>query len=218
MYLYLIERKSATQFTDKLSIAKQIYQTQNKYGDFSNEEAVHRMICDMAGGCKRKQENLLYFQPSPSVLFIQSDTELRHDVISKCGFQIRDIKTQYLQKDIVTNSIIKLVGRLAPTKTHNKKKLSIPTREEREIWVQNKLLALNTIPIIINEYDEKHIMWQHNTKSPMKESEGWLNGFCYNILAHVKDEQKLRSALHDGIGRGKAYGCGLLMTQTLKIL
>ena len=63
------------------------------------------------------------------------------------------------------------------------------------------------------EQMEDHIVFDHQTKYVGREKSQFVNGFVYRIHAKVTDAVRFAQAVQVGIGRGKAYGCGMTIFQ-----
>ena len=214
MYLSIIKKRTEIRsLEEKVAFAKMIAETRRKYGDLSNEQNVHRMICDMAGGCKRKTQNLLYIKIGKDghMFYIQSDCKLDKDAVRGCGYGIAAVKDEgEFLKLIENGDRLILRAKLAPVKreirTHTLCSLAQSPKEKME-WLM-RLAENNGFQFVgtLQESIMEHIRWRKN-----EQGHSWTNAFLYTAEIEVVDKDAFIRAVHYGVGRYKAYGCGMLM-------
>lgn len=217
MYLTIIQEINSSElFNNRFNKAWQIAQARKKFGDLSNEQNVHRMICHMVGGehgVKREWENLLYRKVNSLIrgFYVQSDSYLNTETVARLGYRI----VQVINLDSLFTTSIKEGGdvlinaQYAPTKSVNGKKISIEDEKKRQEWVVNKMKESGLTVFGIKETEESHIVFNHSGNKINRKQSTFINGFNYKISARVDDPVKFKEAVQRGIGRGRAYGCGM---------
>lgn len=214
MYLYLIKKIDPIKFEDRARCALTELDLIKTFGDFNNEESIHRMLCALFDNRKRSDINLLYFRLSNNTFYIQCDSEINLDRAHEYSFQILQmISDPY--KDIKKGDFIRIVTNVAPTRCIGRSKLSINDFNERLSWVKKKLIDSGITPIKIIESKKRLISWNHK-KQLYYHPEGWVKSYTYDIVAQINDLETLLDSISTGIGRNKAYGCGLLLIKKLK--
>ena len=223
MYLTIIkEKEPPTSLSDRLKYACMVAKSRKKFGDLNNEQNVHRMICHMFGdekGVKRENEHLLYRKVDSVVpiFYIQSDNHLNEENVANLGYRIVEVfnlETK-IHTSVKKGNHIRINAQYAPTKTVNGKKFSIRDKDARMEWVMNKLKNAGLINIKAEEINENHIVFSHTRNSIDRNQSSFINGFTYSIDAQVEDPDLFRTAVKTGIGRGRAYGCGLTIFWTI---
>ena len=225
MYLTIIkERNAPDDFSERLQLANSIAKARKKYGNLSNEQNVHRMVCHMfsgSEGTKRENEHLLYrkVSPSGSILYIQSDNEVDKCNVEKLGYRIvQQLNLNSLINTSVENgSYVLLNAKWAPTKTVNGKKISIIDGDERIQWVKRKAEEAGFEIHDLNETGTDHIRFDHNLKYFNRNKAAYINAFTYHMFAKVTDVEKFCNAIQNGVGRGRAYGCGMTLFKPVYI-
>lgn len=214
MYLSILKKRNEYQdFDEKFIYAKRLAENRRKYGDLSNEQNVHRMICDMAGGCKRKDQNLLYIKigRDAKMFYIQSDCMLHEDIVRACGYNLIAVKDESsILQSIAEGSKVIIRAKLAPVERNSATRVqySLATDEvKRAAWLNR--LAERCGFRFINQPEEglkDYITW-----SKKGQGNSWTNAFYYACEVEVTDKEQFVRAVETGVGKYKAYGCGMLM-------
>lgn len=214
MYLSIIRKvRDYKSMDEKILDAKKLAKKRRKYGDFRNEQNIHRMICDMAGGCKRETQNLLYIKigNDANMFYIQSDCMLNDRVVRECGYEIIEVKNEGdFLKSVNNGNRIILRAKLAPVERNcaTRAQHSLADNDEkRAIWLER--LSERCGFRFLNAPEEgamDHITW-------MKTGRGssWTNAFYYASEIEIIDKDRFIQAVETGVGKYKAYGCGMLM-------
>ena len=217
MYLTSISLKNAASPEERFRLAYQIQKARKAYENLDNEQTIHRMVCDMAGGTKRADKNLLYrkMDPCASTLHIQSESPLDHSMIERLGYDIiRETDLQPIMDQVECGDILNMNAKYAPTRQDgNGKKRSLRDPEDRRIWLERKMSESGIHLLAFSELHEDHITFSHDRKQNMDSRSSFINGFTYRILGMVTNKELFENAAKKGIGRGKAYGCGLTVFQ-----
>ena len=219
MYLTIIEEKKNTdRFSDRIALAANIAKAQRRFGDMSNEQNVHRMICHLFGednGIKREDGSVLYrkITPSGNRMYIQSDSPVNIKKVDNLGYKVvqRIDLDDLLQANVKDGSCLLLNAKYAPTKSVNGKKMGIQNVEDRIAWVKRKAEASGFEIVAISEMSEDHICFNHEKNRNDRKKSCFVNAYVYHMAARVKDSSKFRESVRKGIGRGKAYGCGMTL-------
>lgn len=212
MYLYLIKkRKTNKGFDERIASARNLAASRKKYGDFSNEQDVHRMICDMAGGCKRETQNLLYIKigKDARMFYIQSDQLLDEKIVHLCGYEIVSTKNEGTILDSIQNGDqVMLRTKLAPVEKRAAVCYSLANDiEKRTAWI-NRLAEHCGFHFvdIPQEGAMDHIRWRKKGYG-----DSWTNAFLYAGEIKITDKNAFVQAMKLGVGKYKAYGCGMMM-------
>ena len=210
--------------SEKQRLAASIANSRKKYGSLSNEQNMHRMVCSMFNsghGTKREIESLLYrkISPSGSLLYIQSDNTVDTNRIDQLGYRIvQQINLgSMINTSVKTESIVALNAKLMPTKTVKGKKICIEDKDDRLNWVKRKGTESGFEILEINEVDRDQILFDHSS-SPFfnRENATRLNAYTYHVIARITDVTKFQTAVRAGIGRGRAYGCGMTLFRPIE--
>ena len=101
-----------------------------------------------------------------------------------------------------TKSCVSEPGKRGKVHAH----ISVPHQKE---WLQNRA-AHNGFSLNEEDFTVVHNQWNIFRKNPSQESKVRLLAVTYEGVLTVTDTEQFRKALTEGIGRGKAYGMGLL--------
>ena len=93
-----------------------------------------------------------------------------------------------------------------PVRTTKGKKHPITNKNERIDWLKMKFES-NGAEIIFNSCDEIRAAPIHMIHSYGK---GTITVYQYSGILRITDSEKFIELFHKGLGRGKAYGCGLI--------
>lgn len=213
MYLYLLKRDRYFKYEDKVQQALAELELMKTFGDFNNEESIHRMMCYLFNNQKRSDINLLYFRLNADTFYVQSDIPINTNNVQECGLHV-SLSQDNIYRELKSSDLIRIVTNLAPTTCKEKSKRSIGDSDKRIDWVIHKLKESGLDLIRVVETKKRLIKWNHTKKSYIKE--GWVNSYTYDVLAKIEDIEKFNQTINSGIGRGKAYGCGLLLIKKLQ--
>jgi CRISPR system Cascade subunit CasE len=83
------------------------------------------------------------------------------------------------------------------------------TREHQKNWLITRGAARG-FRIVEEAFDITHVQWHRFSKGAGGKNEVSMLAVAYEGALMVADAALFRDALTQGIGRGKAYGCGLL--------
>ena len=212
MYLSLIKKRiELKSLEERISYARRLAVNRKKYGDFSNEQDVHRMICDMAGGCKREMQNLLYIKigKDARMFYIQSDHPLDEEVVCLCGYEIISVKNEGTILDSIQNGDqVMLRAKLAPVEKREDVCYSLANDiKKRTAWI-NRLANRCGFHFvdIPQEGAMDHIRWRKKGYG-----DAWTNAFLYAGEIKITDKNAFVQAMKSGVGKYKAYGCGMMM-------
>lgn len=212
MYLSLIKKRiEMKSLEERVAYARRLAVNRKKYGDFSNEQDVHRMICDMAGGCKRETQNLLYIKIGKDAnrFYIQSDCLLDEEIVHSCGYEIVSVKNEGTILDSIQNGDqVMLRAKLAPVEKRVAVCYSLANdTKKRTTWI-NRLAERCGFHFvdIPQEGAMDHIRWQKKGYG-----DSWTNAFLYAGEIKITDKNAFVQAMKSGVGKYKAYGCGMMM-------
>lgn len=228
MYITVLNRIQPKNFEDRRKTARMLAKRITDAAEIG-ERATHKMVCDIAGVYDRKEQNLLYFKPNldDSKLIIQSEQPIPEGNAEKYGYAHESNDMTEMINSIHDGDDVYFLAKLAPVKNSpdgRKRKMSIKTLEERFEWVKRRLkdngaeIKENTA---ISELTTEKIEWTHMPKSndgtEKIRQEGSVYAHVYQGMLHIIDADKFRNAVHTGIGRNKAYGCGMLLVRKAEI-
>ena len=226
MFLTMLRKrkeKKELSCEDKIEAAFKIAKATSMYnrcGGMSNEQNVHRMVCDMAGGCKRSDKNLLYmkFDQNADSLYIQSDTPLNKEKVESLGYEfVHDpICLDDKLKNLKKGSIVTFRAKLAPTERSSATRVTHSLanvqdgEEKRNEWLARNAVNNGFRIKEIYEGPSTHITWD-KSDSKKRTHTSWTNAFYYAGEIEITDPDVFLEAVKKGIGKYKAYGCGLFL-------
>lgn len=192
-----------------------------RFRNMDNEQNVHSLVCDLAGGMQRMKGNILYIKPGRSVdsLVIQSDNPIDRSAAERLGYDIeRETDLSEAMAGVKNGCFVVLSAKYAPTKTDaaTGKKRSIREPEARRGWLLRKMEEAGLTVIDCMERGEDHIVFSHDDSSFDRRKSEFINGYHYRIVARVQDRDEFERAVRRGIGRGRSYGCGLTLFKVIK--
>ena len=197
----------------------------NKYRKYDYEQATHCMVCDLADS-KRKNEDLLYrrLDDTQDCLYIQSKKPLDPRRVSDMGYDAQIVDIDSLLHALSCGDTVKILAKLAPTICVNGKKRSIDDPKKRIDWVHRKMAENGMTSIHVYEGNREYINFSHyhqehtidQEKRATRKQTPFILGVNYTIIATISDVNAFSNAVHKGIGRGKAYGCGLLLFRKIE--
>lgn len=91
-------------------------------------------------------------------------------------------------------------------KTDRGKVFAHVTQEQQRQWLLQRAQK-NGFSLEENQFDVVHTDWKRFSKGKSKVT---LRTATYEGILTIQDKDKFKEKLLNGIGRGKAYGCGLL--------
>ena len=180
-------------------------------------EAMHKITCHLVGS-NRQADNLLWRwepDPQPTALLQSSTTPDRGKL--PLGFSMpdptHDMKTHI--ESFQDGQPIRYRIVISPTKDiringrNHKRRISIPRAEIPEWWGHKAEAA----GLRLTDLGEPAIAMGSATLKRGKIPVVRIDG-----QAQIENPDRLRESILTGIGRGKAYGCGLLTVQRLRNL
>jgi CRISPR system Cascade subunit CasE len=214
MYLTLIERKNDQFFQsdyERMEYARRISKRKRYLSNLSNRQTVHAMICEMAGGCKRKDEKLLFkvVGGNASRIMVQSMNQLNDKMVLDFGYvKLSQVKIDEIYNGFIRDGVVvKFKASLTPTCKSDGKIKSIQNIDERLNWVKRKFNEKGSNILDIAETEHELIQLAHRHDSMTS----FYNGYSYVGTLEVTDTKKFISAVFDGIGKAKSYGAGLVV-------
>ena len=113
--------------------------------------------------------------------------------IKKINYELEDPESfNYLQKKEI--------------KRINKgRNLSRKNKDERMLWLKRKTEPFGAI-LDVFEGEKQHIVFSHD-----KENSSFINAYDYMMIIRITNKEIFESYVQKGLGRGKAYGCGLML-------
>jgi CRISPR system Cascade subunit CasE len=101
----------------------------------------------------------------------------------------------------------------SPRETHERtgrgKVYAHVTREQQLLWLLNRAEKLG-FALEPQEFTVTHTEWKRFHKSSHDDQQVTLRTATYEGVLTVTDAERFRQTLTSGIGRAKAYGCGLM--------
>lgn len=211
MYLYELRKRDDLSLQERADIAAKMLRA----GRYNHDTTRHHMVCDFADS-SRSNGNLLYADLG-DILLVQSDIALNPEIIHKYGYYIQSTQDveQMLQK-IEQGDEICIRTILNPTKAmpgkKNNRKCSLTDIQERQNWIIRKFHAAGLTPLQLGERKLPSVTLSHKDRNG-KRHQGNIYPYAYKGIVRVDDTKKLMDAVHQGIGRGKSYGCGLILVE-----
>lgn len=196
--------------------------------DINSPTFRHRAVMGLFGdidGSPRKEANILFrldrvAGQAPYFLVQSTIRPIAQDLIT--GMEVKEMDFPELTAgQIVSFSVALNAVRRKSVQVDGKRKVKIqPVPEDHEIdglengettmtpWLQEKLSSVfDEVQAVAHLRD---ILQDSPSRSALTIQVDWLEGF-----AQVKDPNALKEVLAKGIGREKAYGCGLLSVRAV---
>lgn len=171
--------------------------------------AVHRWLTKAADGPR-----FLWVSPRAGHIVIQSQAPLNREALRQ---GVRSLYSAERPLHYPTGTRLELIGIIAPTKAESRGegrrgKIRALPHDEQADWVHRKLSPVLTLDSPINV-------------EPMSPSQGKKTGghrvlhtrSSFHTYGTIKDPDKLATLLTQGVGRGKRYGTGLILTKEVTI-
>lgn len=221
MYLTVLTTGKPECAEGRFRLANTIHRGRGRFGSMENEQNVHSLVCQLAGGMKRIRGDILYIKPDKTAdtLILQTDMPVERETAERFGYGIVSRTDLSETMESVKNGCFVALGaKYAPTKTDagTGKKRSIREPEGRREWLLRKMEDAGLEMVGFSELDEDHILFSHKKGPFDRKNAEFINGFHYRILARVVDRDKFEKNVRSGIGRGKAYGCGLTLFRVIE--
>ena len=163
---------------------------------FHDLQAAHGSIAEAT---EQSWTRVLWAQPRKNLLIVRSDTFTPHSgLFREVHHAPYEVNTSH--GDTITISTI-----INPVMTRNRdrKRVLVPP-EETTRWLAHRLRgAVNLTHVTVD-----HLGPRKGKRGNMTVTIAWR---AVHATATVSDPNKLHTLTQDGIGRGRAYGCGLLL-------
>jgi len=151
------------------------------------------------GGMKRVIFN---YDDEPNIIIVQSLQEPNWNKISDSYFSTPPL-VKNINFSIKNNDVFMFKAKVNPTKTHKGKNVGLNSDQSQHEWLNRKavLSGFNLLDVNIKR--------KYNMASKKK---GMLQSFSVAEIegvVQVTDSEKFTYMLENGMGRARAYGCGL---------
>lgn len=170
-----------------------------------DEQEVHKELLN-AFGCKRDSANILYRKDisrdgSSIVLMVQSDIAPSETKT----FSIERLMNADARNESFTNgTVLRFDCKLQPTFNKDGRRRALRKYEEREAWLRRKLSNAGAEVIGFTESGKNTTVFTHNDV-------GKIETYIYTGYLRITDAERFLEGYRNGIGAGKAYGCGMLI-------
>ena len=140
---------------------------------------------------------LVYSKTAPKLPETVPEHFISTPIIEDC----KEVEPVFKKGEVFRFSVI-----LNPTKrdSETRKQIFLSNPEEREAWVERKFRDAGAKIGNYLEKGKKNIHFGHDYGT------GTVVGIHYQGLLMVEDPETFQKSYQEGIGRGKAYGCGLI--------
>jgi CRISPR system Cascade subunit CasE len=184
--------------------------------DLSNAHALHQSIMHSFPDEQREKARadwqiLFRHEPDSAVVLVQSTAEaqpdwerLPPDYLTDCDCKPLDAMLENLQ----VNQVLQFRLQANPSKRSKEtgKTIALTRKEDRLLWLERQaarsgfeILEIDTVPVP-DIYGRKP-----KVSAPIK-----IISVLFQGVLRITEIELFRQALQQGIGRGRAYGCGLL--------
>lgn len=163
--------------------------------NFNNDQCMHHWVTSQFQ-TKREEEHILYRvikQTDKIFLYVQSDHEFPKKNLKKAGLELfREMKIENVENRYVTFDILCSTG---STKGFFK------DPEDRKNWLLNKLSPFMTDIRLVEDKTDSFYIKDKKTAT----------GAYFRGIGYITDTEKYINAVHNGIGKYKCYGMGLML-------
>lgn len=173
---------------------------------FNNEQLIHSEL-QSCFNSNRKKYNVLYRKE-----YVESNGLLLLKLLT-----YSEIKPKGTENVIVANSLevipenhftegetIAFRVIASPSKTSNKKKHLIPTEELRLAWLKKKFNEKGALLLNSKEIENIRTTFKHSY------GKGTISAYTYSGVLQIINPEQFSELFKTGLGREKAYGCGLI--------
>lgn len=175
----------------------------------NDEQMIHSMLTNCFDS-NREKYNVLYKKNYSEL----ENGELKMNLLVYSDVQpvstneLKVIQSMYVEPEKVINTgkAFRFNVIANPVRTTKGKKHPITNKNERIDWLKMKFES-NGAEIIFNSCDEIRVAPIHMIHSYGK---GTITAYQYSGILRITDSEKFIELFHKGLGRGKAYGCGLI--------
>lgn len=176
--------------------------TRNARKWMRDTQAIHRTL-----GHIFDKQKILWSTPATDVLVVQHDGTIDWgNELENCVKIAQTVETKTPTTGVPVRFAI--IANPVVTKTDangKKKKYGLPA-DQNDGWIRRKLDGA----INISESSSQVLPVARGKRHEMKTIH---HRVLFDGYGTVADQEKLQQLQNDGIGRGKAYGCGLLLVQ-----
>ena len=164
----------------------------------SDTQKVHRSVMWAVGGDARTQ----WASPRRDILIIQSSRPVRASDFDGVVIESHSVEKPLDIDGAVELSLIGFPTRSAPT--NGRGKIQLLPMDRWEPWLRRKLSPAVSLDRVAVQDLGPRTGVRHGGRVVHR----WVG---FSATGVVTDPSLLRTMLTDGVGRGKAYGCGLLL-------
>lgn len=162
-------------------------------------QAAHRTLAYAVDGGP-----VLWSQPLPDLLIVQADHPIDPESIGAKSARSLPVRLDYQPGEHVALSVIANPTRALARHGERGKVVPITTRAEQVEWITRKLAPALTVTSVDIEPIGQYGGQRHERRVVHLR-------VGYTVAGTVTDPEALAGLIRDGIGRGRAYGCGLLI-------
>lgn len=181
---------------------------------FEDEQRVHQMLLDCFDS-KREKYSVLYkkyFAMNNGIpvqmLLVYSDVE----PVPSEDIEVLKSMAVEPEKAICNGRALKFTMTVAPTVHRGDRHVCIRNYNDRCEWVKKQLgkYGAEIFSTSLVEGKKESIAFSHK----YDQTPGVITAYQYTGILRVTDAEKFISLFKNGLGRGKAYGCGLIQLQS----
>lgn len=185
--------------------------------NMSNCEWVHKLILEKGFGHIQaenvRQTLKILYAVDGMKIYVQSATKPEFD---NCSYWISRPVTICIDamKNICrTGMAVRFKCTCNPTKklVDGGKRIFLSSEKERDEWIK-RVMERSGAEVLIESQTPDFTVWgMKKDKKTDKSHEIYAKAVTYSGALKITDEEKFWEAFCNGIGREKAYGCGMLM-------
>lgn len=173
---------------------------------FNNEQLIHSEL-QSCFNSERKKYNVLYKKEYIEfngylILKLLTYSEIKpsttkHVFVEKT-LEIDPLK-YFKENDLLAFQVI-----ASPTKSNDGKKHLIPTEAERLTWLERKFSENGALVLSSREKENIRTSFEHSY------GKGTFSAYTYSGTLQISEPKHFCKLFETGLGREKAYGCGLI--------